>query len=482
MSNVADAALAPGVAEALSAVESSLDALVAAGFEPTDGAEAMELARRVDRVARKVRLAQIEVVAGIEAAGSHVPDGHRSAQVMVGFVNHLSEPEAKRRDRARRMLAAMPAVRAGLASGRIGPCQVDRIALTWVNPRVRDELQAVDAQVAVLAAMLPYEEFARRMANWVAQVDEDGTADRARRCQENRRARMVQEFDGGWELLGGFGSLTGAQMHRILQGFTEAEFQADWAAARELHGDATTVAHLARTHDQRAADAVARIFELAADAQAASPGGAPIDTTIVIDHETFERELRRAAGDAIEPRPAPDLDPLPTDPDLPPGLLDDLQPAGDPAPQGDRVPATADERGRHPGREFRCETSDGHPVHPTEAFVNALTGRVRRAVVGWDGVVLDMSGRHKLFTGPLRHAILLAALRCFWPGCRVKHPHCQADHLDPRRNGGRTNPDNGGPACGMHNRLKEHGFTARRDERGRMHVLRPDGTEIQPWC
>ena len=100
--------------------------------------------------------------------------------------------------------------------------------------------------LALLAAALPYPEFDRRLTNWVRQVDEDGTADRARRCQENRRARMVQEFDGGWELLGGFGSLTGAQMHRILQGFTEAEFQADWAAARELHGDATTVAHLAQ--------------------------------------------------------------------------------------------------------------------------------------------------------------------------------------------------------------------------------------------
>ena len=74
---------------------------------------------------------------------------------------------------------------------------------------------------------------------------------------------------------------------------------------------------------------------------------------------------------------------------------------------------------------------------------------------------------------------MLLATRCYWPGCNVHISRCQADHLDPRRNGARTNPGNGGPACGRHNRLKEHGYTARRDPRGRMHVHRPDGTEIE---
>jgi hypothetical protein len=247
-------------------------------------------------------------------------------------------------------------------------------------------------------------------------------------------------------------------MQSIFRAFVEAEFQADWAEAREIHGDATTVEHLARTFDQRDADAVARIFEFAANAYAASPGGAPIDTTIVMDRETFEREARRAAGATVPPRPAPDLGPLPDNADLD----DDIETASE----------------QHPGRAFRCETADGHPVDPTEAFANALVGRVRRMVVGWDGVVLDASGYHKLFTGPLRAAVMALWLTCYWPGCNVPTHHCQADHLDPRRNGGRTNPRNGGPACGRHNRLKEHGFTARRDARGRMHVYRPDGTEI----
>jgi hypothetical protein len=473
-------------ADVVAAADRALDEVAGTEMGLVDVASALELARAVDRLDRKVRSLEVRVVDAIGAGKLHEPDGHASPRVMVAHANRLSEAEAMRRDRLARMLADMPSVRMGLALGRIGRCQADRLARVYVNPRVQGEFVRIDEQVARLAAMLTYEELDRRLTNWVRQVDEEGTADRARRAHEDRRARLVQDFDGGWELLCLIGGLTGAQMHAIFRAFVEAEFQADWAEAREVHGDATTVAHLARSFDQRDADAVARIFEFAANAFAATPGGAPIDTTIVMDHATFEREARRAAGATIEPRPVPDLGPLPSDDHEPPfadaspwpssGTEADPADAAEPAAQDEESDEVA--RRPHPGQAFRCETLDGHPIDPTEAFANALVGRLRRAVVGWDGVVVDMSGLHKLFTGPLRQAVMLTHTRCYWPGCTVKVHHCQADHLEPRRNGGRTNPGNGGPACGRHNRLKEHGFTVRRDERGRLHVHRPDGTEI----
>jgi hypothetical protein len=469
----------PRAQAAFAGLDAAFEALDALELEPGSVDDALELARRVETIARRARARQIDVVEAIEARGLHVPDGHAKASVLVGAVGRLSEREAKRRDRARRMFAEMPAVRQGMAAGLIGACQVDRLSLVFVNPRVRAEFVAIDAQVARLAAVLSYEELDRRLTNWVRQVDEDGTADRARRAHEDRRARLTQDFDGGWELLCLVGGLTGAQMHSVFRAFVEAEFQADWAEARAVHGEVTTVEHLARTFDQRDADAVARIFEFAANAFAAAPGGAPIDTTIVMDSETFEREARRAAGATVEPRPVPGLDLLPTDPDPDPGFDADAPGDGQGEPAGARGEMGSDDESEHPGRQFRCETADGHPVDPTEAFANALVGRVRRAVVGWDGVVLDMSGFHKLFTGPLRAAVMMSLHVCYWPGCTVKVANCQVDHLHPRRAGGRTNPDNGGPACGKHNRLKEHGFTVSRDQRGRLHVLRPDGTEIQ---
>ena len=489
----------PRAQAALAGVDAAFDALDALELELGSVDDAVQLARRVEAIARRARARQIAVVEEIEERDLHVPDGHAKASVMVGAVGRLSEREVKRRERARRMFAEMPKVKAALRSGRIGSCQIDLIARVYANPRVRKAFVEIDEQVARLAAVLDYVELNRRLTNWVRQVDEEGTADRARRAHENRRAHLTQDFDGGWELLCLVGGLTGAQMQSILRAFIEAEFQADWAEAREVHGDATTVEHLARTFDQRSADAVARIFEFAANAYAAAPGGAPIDTTIVMDSETFEREARRAAGANLEPRPVPGLELLPTDPDPDPEAGPDAAVGRGPAPadpvvaadQSDAAGASGDDpdaggpggpgddgASEHPGRRFRCETSDGHPVDPTEAFANALVGRVRRMVMGWDSVILDASGYHKLFTGPLRAAVMLGSHECYWTGCHVNVRHCQADHLDPRRNGGRTNPDNGAPACGRHNRLKEHGFAAYRDERGRLHIYRPDGTEI----
>ncbi|WP_421120096.1 hypothetical protein ACE2AJ_01725 [Aquihabitans daechungensis] len=129
---------------------------------------------------------------------------------------------------------------------------------------------------------------------------------------------------------------------------------------------------------------------------------------------------------------------------------------------------------------FRCSTIDGRPLDPAEVVVATLIGHIRRVVVGTDGVVLDMGRKARCFTGARQLAVRLADRSCTWTGCDVPASECQCDHLDPY-NGpdkGRTNPANGAPACGRHNRFKEHGFTVTRDPRGRWHIHRPDGTEI----
>ena len=133
----------------------------------------------------------------------------------------------------------------------------------------------------------------------------------------------------------------------------------------------------------------------------------------------------------------------------------------------------------------RCSTVDGYPVEPTEAVAASLVGKLRRVVIGADSVVIDLGRSVRLFTGLARLAAQLANTECFWPGCHVPVSQCQIDHLvpfserDDGGGGGRTNPGNGGPACGKHNRHKEHGYTVWRDTHGRWHTHRPDGTEIE---
>jgi hypothetical protein len=122
---------------------------------------------------------------------------------------------------------------------------------------------------------------------------------------------------------------------------------------------------------------------------------------------------------------------------------------------------------------------DGHPIDPAEALAALHVGHLRRVVLDARSVVVDMGRATRLFTGPRQVAVRLQRISCFWPGCHVPVQHCQADHLHPWGEGGRTDQANGAPACGKHNRVRNQGFTVSRDPTtGLLVVRRPDGTTL----
>jgi hypothetical protein len=102
---------------------------------------------------------------------------------------------------------------------------------------------------------------------------------------------------------------------------------------------------------------------------------------------------------------------------------------------------------------------------------------IRRMIVDAKGTVIDL-GERRFFTGAARDAARAASHQCIFIGCCVPASACEIDHLTEHSRGGRTNPGNGAPDCGMHNRFRQKGFTVHRDEHGHWHTLRPDGTEI----
>ena len=124
-----------------------------------------------------------------------------------------------------------------------------------------------------------------------------------------------------------------------------------------------------------------------------------------------------------------------------------------------------------------CRTIDGVDLEPTEMMLNAIISTIRRVVVDAASERVDL-GKARFFTGMARHAVKLKAQRCVWPGCRVPSTACQADHLLEHSKNGRTNPGNGAPVCGKHNRLKNYGFTIYRTPDGTWHTTRPDGTQL----
>ena len=435
--------------EAFEQINTALGVLVDLGVDVVDAADAAAWIRSTEKVGRLAAAVQVAVVDEVDRGGWHKVEGHHSAKIMVRHVAGISDLEAGRRWRAAKALRSLPSVKLAFETGRIGRCQVDRITRTHANPRVRAQLVESQRDFATLAENMSYRDLHAYLKGWEDLADEDGTADRAQRSHEKRDAKLIQNFDGSWEHSGGCGSLQGAEEKSIFDRYVKVEWDKDWALARAEHGDAATVEHLRRTEAQRRADARHAIYLAAADVHAAKPGGSVIVTNIVYDHTSFDRMVRRFTGAPTEP--------LDIDADL--------------KPSGSTV-------------GYRCSTLDGHPIDRTEAIATALTGHIRRVVVGADGVVLDMSRKSRLFTGAGALAVKIASETCYWAGCEVPVTDCETEHLHawvPHEGDepGETNPHNGAPLCGYHNRLKQRGgFDTKRDALGEVNIHRPDGTRL----
>ncbi len=112
--------------------------------------------------------------------------------------------------------------------------------------------------------------------------------------------------------------------------------------------------------------------------------------------------------------------------------------------------------------------------------MSSLANHVRRVIINTKGVVIDLGRKARLFTGSARLAAQLQSPRCIWPGCDTPTSRCEIDHLHDHAKGGPTNPDNGAPLCGFHNRWKQKGFATTRDPAtGRWRTYRPDGSLIE---
>lgn len=417
----------------LTTVDEALDALLATPVAFGSAREASTVIRQVEACARKLRAVQVEVQAELDASGAYAADGHASAKAMTRHCARLSPASAAARERGARMAQTLPEVAAALESGRLGVDQFDLLARVHANPRVRDHMADAQHWFLRIARRLSFRDFELELRTWERLADQDGPEPRNSTTHETRNASMLRDsVDLSWQLRGSFAAMQGANIDEIYGRYITAERMADWEKARAEHGDAATAVHLPRTEAQRRADALWQVFQDAAKADG-SACGVDFVHNIVWDHATFEEMLRRLAGE-------------------PPQPLD----------------ATA----------AVCRTIDGVPLEPTEAAANALVSKMRRVVSDAAGVVTDL-GRARFFVGGARLAVQLSDQHCPWPGCTVPTSQCEVDHTVEHARGGRTNPGNGGPFCGKHNRWKQKGFTVWRDPTGEWHVLRPDGTPIE---
>ncbi|MEQ8717017.1 MAG: DUF222 domain-containing protein [Acidimicrobiales bacterium] len=433
-----------------------------------EGAAVVESIATVERLRRRVDALAVEVTARVDRDRLFRLDGQATATTMIAHRARVSVGEARARRRTARMTRDLPDVAAGFRTGEIGSCHARRLGVAHANRRVRDQMgHCEDVFVAAAKDMTSFEDFDAFISQWVRLVDEDGTCDTNEVNHERRNVTLVRNQDGSWHLEGGFAALQGAAVDEVLENFIRLEYLADWDAARAEHGDETCEDHLPRTAAQRRCDAFVAMCRAAANSPEAPPG-TPTETTIVFDAAAYERALHWLDTGEREPIDARDAAEI---------AYGDHHRGG--RPRGGAPDDGARDQSAPPAK-MRCQTTDGVALEPREAAAASLTGTIRRLLVDARGVPLDRSHPVRLFTGAVREAIKATQIGCTWPGCHRRGSHCEIDHLTPHSHGGQTHPDNAGPLCGFHNRLKNHGYRTWRDAGGNWHTTRPDGTEIPP--
>ena len=390
-------------------------------------------ARAMDRERRVIEAKIATFVQRVGESGGYREDKHRTPRAWGKAACNWSNSEATRFVEAGSMLASFDSAAAMAARGDMGVAQMHALASLVANPRVKEHLADGEELLVGQAAELDFDDYVVLLANWERVADEDGAHHDSERTHRNRKASG--SIVGNQFFLDAVcGLAQGLQMKEILEAIAKSEWMADWEAGLAIHGDAMAAHLMDRTDPQRRMDALLAIFLKAASGETETTGtGFTINLNVGLP--AFEHHLAQAMG----AKPAP-LDP------------------NDP--------------------HNKCETNTGVPVDPFDMLVAATIGNVRRVVLDSTGVVVNMGRKQRLFTGPLRDAVLMHSRWCVCPGCHVPAAQCEADHVLPWANAGPTNTRNGGPLCGHHNRWKATGYRTWRDPDGHWHHYRPDGTEI----
>lgn len=117
---------------------------------------------------------------------------------------------------------------------------------------------------------------------------------------------------------------------------------------------------------------------------------------------------------------------------------------------------------------YTCQTLDGDPIGPEQAFRIALDHRIARCVIHSPSRRVDLGRTQRLFTGAARDAVIWRDRHCQAPGCRRPARWCAVDHRTEWQDGGHTDSENGELLCPLHHRAKTE---ARERERRRQRDL-----------
>jgi hypothetical protein len=340
----------------------------------------------------QARLAAVEarLVQTADTGRPWADDGYRSTANWLATSDNTSLDTARAQVRVARRLRSMPATAAALAAGDISAAHAHKLA-SLNGPATATAFAQAEEFLVGQARSMRWPDFVKACAYWLRlNTPDDPDPDKA--DHDHRHVTLHRGLRGTGLLAGELTATARATVSDELDRLETELFQTDWAAAKEIHGDATTTAHLARTPAQRRHDALEDMAIRSAIAPAGGKRPRP-RVSVLVGYDAFKQVCELADGTLIAPASVA-------------RLLDDAV--------IERIVMDGASRVLDIGR------------------ARTFTGAARRAV--------EITDRHCTMG----------------PGCDVPAQRCEIDHIWRHSDGGPTRPDNGRAGCPFHHRQREN--------------------------
>ena len=448
------------------------------GCEPGDLAELVAIVQRLNT-------AIAVATAGFDTTGALTADGYRSpAGFLTGEGGRLGRGTARRYLSCGRVLDQFPLLAAAAVAGEI---TFDHVAtFARLLPASASEYRRVclvrdEAELVAAAKVESVTDFSGRCVSWRHQVDPDDRL--AERLGREEHGMTVEELDAGsseLRLRGPTGEIE--QLRSAINRLADEGWRAQRSEAGETGRARTGVPDSAGGWHDEAGSACGEPDGSVSwnDDVLRTPVGDLTSGVDVVDEDEARARVARPVGGTSEPglsrkrcQPLRGRLQSQAGAELAARAL-----AGGGGRSGVAKPVvvvvmdwatfmTEAQRfstGIAPTVDvfdpaYRCETLDGHPVPPEEAFWLAMRGEIQRCVIDADSLKVDLGRQQRLFNAAGRRAVQVRDRTCAHSACDLPAVWADIDHIIDWVLWGRTDTVNGQALCRFHH-VQKHRTTA----------------------
>ena len=320
----------------------------------------------------------------------YTADGARSAAAWLARTTRAPKTECGARLRLGRVCDELPVAAEAWAAGEIGAAHVRRLARAR-NRRTAELLRRDEPMLVDHARTLTFSDFERDVDYWFQHADPDGADEDEMERRSRRRLSLDETFTGtfsGHMLLDPVsGAIVSAELRRLEQQL----FETDWKEAKQQVGRYPLPHELARTPDQRRADALVEMAIRSATAPAGGKRPKPL-FTLMLGAEKFSH---------------------------------------------------------------LCQLGTGQVVAPAAAVPWIDDAQLERILFDGTGERALKVSRKRSFTDAMRRVLEVRDRQCGHEYCDVPAEQCEGDHITPYSAGGLTSQRNGRLLCDPHNRGRQ---------------------------